>query len=190
MPTKYILHGGLPKNGEYKQDFFDEIVISLPQKNITLLYIPFGKAENRKQEIIEKKEKQFGMFLPAKKTAVLIADNDVQKFLDQTHEADIIYFGGGNTKTMIDFLKQIPQNILTEHLTNKVIVGVSAGANALSKYYFSSHRQQIEEGLGILPIKVFCHYKEENEPQLQELENYKEHLTSFALPEDYFVIIQ
>lgn len=188
--TKYILHGGLGENGSYQQDFFDEIVLSLPQQKLTVIYVPFGEDNEKKHQKTEKKQEQFNQFLPKKDVKVFMADKDPEKFLDQTHEADIIYFGGGLTKNMIDFLKAIPLDILMQHLANKVIVGCSAGANALAKYYFASHLQKVEEGLGILPIKVFCHYTEEKEPQLEELENYGEHLTSFALPEDYFVIIQ
>ncbi|HEX7042472.1 MAG TPA: Type 1 glutamine amidotransferase-like domain-containing protein [Patescibacteria group bacterium] len=187
--TKYILHGGIKEDGEYKKDFFDEMVLSLPQKKLTVLYVPFGESEEKKQKNTEIKQKQFDSFLTQKTTTVVKAEEDIEKFLDQTHNADIVYFGGGNTKSMIDFLKKIPLDILIQHLNNKVIVGVSAGANSLSKYYFSLHRQRIEEGLGIIPIKTICHYTLEKEPQLEELENYKEHLTSFALPEDYFVII-
>lgn len=187
---KYILHGGISKNGEYKKDFFDEIVLSLPQKELTVIYIPFNDNEEKRQENTERKQKEFTHFLHQKKTIVMRANENIEKFLDQTHDADIIYFGGGNTKSAIESFRQIPLDIIMQHLQNKVIVGTSAGANALSKYYFSTHRQQVEEGLGILPIKVFCHYTEEKEPQIEELENYKEHLTSFALPEDYFVVIQ
>lgn len=190
MPTKYILHGGLGENGNYKQDFFDEMVATLSKKSITLVYVSAGENKEKKEEKTKQKQNQFKEFLPGKEVTVLMADEDPETFLDQTHTADIVYFGGGDTQQLLQLLTQIPINILTQHLENKIIVGVSAGANVLSKYYFSSHRQQIEDGLGILPIKAFCHYTLEQEPQLEELERYGEQLTSFALPEDYFVIIQ
>lgn len=188
--TKYILHGGIVKAHPYKQDFFDEIVSTLPQKDITVVYVPSRENTERREEKTQEKQRQFKRFLPNKNITVLLADENPEKFLDQTHSADIVYFGGGNTKEQLQFLSQIPVDILTQHLQNKIIVATSAGANALSKYYFSDHRQQIEEGLGILPIKVFCHYSEDKEPKLQELEQYKDQLTSFALPEDEFVVIK
>jgi peptidase E len=190
MPTKYILHGGLAENTVFKQDFYDEIIRDLPKKKIQILYVPFAKEKNKWQDAYQKHIEQFAKAFPRKEIEVILADENSETFLDQTHTADIIYLSGGNTVNILEVLQKIPQDILINHLNDKVVVGSSAGVNVLSKYYYSAHRQQIEEGLGILPIKVFCHYTEEKEPKLEELEAYREHLTSFALPEDYFVIIQ
>ncbi|HXS14643.1 MAG TPA: Type 1 glutamine amidotransferase-like domain-containing protein [Candidatus Saccharimonadales bacterium] len=188
--TKYVLHGGLAKDKAYKQDFFDEIVSTLSQKSISVLYLSARINSEKKGEKTKQKQEEFRSFLPKKDITVVMVDENPEKFLDQTHAADIVYFGGGDTQQILNLLRQIPLDILSQHLQNKIVVGVSAGANALSKYYFSAHRQQIEEGLGVLPIKVFCHYTEEKEQLLANLEAYGEQLTSFALPEDYFVIIQ
>ncbi len=190
MSTKYILHGGRKPGSDYTKDFFEEIIHDLPEKKLMFLYVPFAKEKEQWEKAFAEKKEEFSQAYPNKQITFLLADENPEKFLDQTHTADIIFLAGGNTQNILKLLKTIPLSVLTEHLTNKTIVGTSAGANVLSKYYYSNHRQQVEEGLGILPIKIFCHYTLEHEPQLEELEIYKEHLTSFALPEDYFVIIQ
>ncbi len=190
MNTKYVLHGGRQAGSSYTQDFFEEIIHDLPQKHITFLYVPFAKEKDRWEKEFDKKKETFTKVYPQKNMTFLLAEENPETFLDQTHTADIIFLSGGDTKRIHSYLQKIPVSVLQEHFTNKTVVGTSAGVNVLAKYYFSLHRQAIDEGLGILPIKAFCHYTEDQEPKLEELEAYKEHLTSFALPEDYFVIIQ
>lgn len=190
MNTKYILHGGRKPDSAYSKDFFEELTRDIPQKNITILYVPFAKEKALWKKEYAEKIKMFTQAYPTKKVTVLLADDKAETFLDQTHEANIIFNSGGNDLLLMDFYSKIPLSVLLEHFKNKTIVGTSAGANTLAKYYYTNNRQQIEEGLGVLPIKTFCHYTEEKEQLLENLEAYGEQLTSFALPEDYFVIIQ
>ncbi len=188
--TKYILHGGHAKGKANKKDFFEEMVRDIPKKDIAILYVPFAKEKERIPEYFAQNKTASIHALPKKQVSFLLAELEIDKFLDQTHTADVVYFGGGNDEVLKKFLFQTPLEILKKHLEGKVIAGSSAGANVLAKYYYTNNRERVEEGLGILPIKVICHYTEGMEPKLQELESYKEHLTSFALPEDYFVVIQ
>ena len=191
MQTKYILYGGHKKEKENIASFFEEMVRDIQKKNIHILYVPFAKeGKENIQKYYERYKIAFVKAVKNKQLHFALADSNPEKFLDQMHVADVIYLGGGNDELLKAYVKQIPPNIFQNHLEGKVVAGTSAGANVLAKYYYTNDRQRIEEGLGILPIKTICHYTEDKEPQLVGLENYKEHLTSFALPEDYFVIIQ
>ncbi|SRR5258706_11725116 len=189
--TKYILYGGHPKNKENTKEFFQEMARDIVKKDITIIYVPYGKTDKENvEEYYDRNKTSCIHALPKKHISFVLAKENPQEFLDQMHEADIIYLGGGNDEIFKAFLSQIPLNILKKHFEGKVIAGSSAGANVLAMYYYTNDRQRVEEGLGILPIKTICHYTEEKESRLEELENYKEHLTSFALPENYFVVIQ
>lgn len=163
----------------------------IPKKEVVIVYVPYAKTQREDQEkYYQINKKNCLEALPQKHVEFLLAKENPEKFLDQVHEADVIYFGGGNDEVLKKFLEQVPLSILVQHFERKVIAGSSAGANVLAKYYFTNDRQRVDEGLGILPIKTICHYTEEKEARLEELEAYKEQLTSFALPEDYFVVIQ
>ena len=65
------------------------------------------------------------------------------------------------------------------HNTNKIIIGVSAGTNFLSKLYFSNDREKVEVGLGVLPIKTICHFSAEKNKKVALL-SAKKRLPSFS----------
>jgi len=68
-----------------------------------------------------------------------------------------IYIRGGNVFKLLEVLKSYPKFL--EVVEEKVIVGSSAGAYVLSKYFYSQEGRGIFDGLGILPIAITCHYK-------------------------------
>ena len=92
-------------------------------------------------------------------------------FKESCSWADIIYFGGGNTSLIIDFINK---NNLKDELVNvirdKIYVGISAGAICLFDKYLSDQNVfnlgngnfnfLLKDGLGI--IKGYCcpHYNE------------------------------
>jgi hypothetical protein len=76
--------------------------------------------------------------------------------IDQIDVADVIYFHGGDTNLLFEKLPDTED--LKKHFKGKVIIGSSAGANMLSKYFWSSKRAVFGEGLGILDINVMVHY--------------------------------
>ena len=82
--------------------------------------------------------------------------------------ADIIYVGGGNTKTMIELWKfNNFDKILKSHTQDKVLCGISAGANCWFKYSCSDYLQmefnnpQLPfaplEGLGLIELAFNPH---------------------------------
>lgn len=77
-------------------------------------------------------------------------------FLGQMDTADVIYFHGGDTALL---LKTLPDTAtLKAHFPGKVVIGSSAGANMLSKLYWSSGRGVLGEGRGILDANTMVHY--------------------------------
>jgi hypothetical protein len=82
-----------------------------------------------------------------------------------------------------------------------VVIGSSAGSNALVKCFWTCDWRQVKEGLGILPIKFIPHYKSaygEGDPRgpidwiqaYNELAEYGDQsLPIHALEEGDFIII-
>ena len=103
---------------------------------------------------------------------LLLWSNPQKKEIEEKiANADILYFGGGNTLLLVDKLKEYGiDNILFN--TNKILVGISAGAIMLSKYgmgdsfsYFDNghtYNYKMVEGLGILDITICPHYQNED----------------------------
>ena len=82
-----------------------------------------------------------------------VAEKNPEKLLIQIENANILFFCGGNENKLKDsFGKKYFS------FSSKLVVGVSAGANFLSSFYFSNDRNCIEEGLGIVPINTICHF--------------------------------
>lgn len=79
-----------------------------------------------------------------------------ETFLNQVDTADVIYLHGGDTHLLLESLPDT--KILIEHFKDKVVVGSSAGANALSKKYWSSSKAEPGQGLGIVNTNVMVHY--------------------------------
>jgi len=79
-----------------------------------------------------------------------------ETFLDQVDAADVIYLHGGDTPLLLESLPDA--SILREHFKGKVVIGSSAGANALSQKYWSSSQAVPGKGLGVIDTNVMVHY--------------------------------
>ena len=75
-------------------------------------------------------------------------------------------------------------------ITAKVYAGSSAGMYLVSKYYWSTDRKRVEQGLGILPIKAFAHWALNKKNYLMKLRKYKENLPIYKVPETKFIVIK
>lgn len=98
-------------------------------------------------------------------------DLKVYEKLEDIDNADIIYIGGGNTEAMIkDFDKKGITKKLIEHIDDKIICGVSAGAIFwFDKYYSDTYSYQnnsyvynykLLPGIGYLNGYITPHYNE------------------------------
>ena len=185
--TKYIIHGGKTsfKSDENKKYFTE--TINLPKNKINLLIVLFA----REPEVwIEKFEQYRKIFLDLnsdKQIDFVLADPDPKIFTKQIKEADTIFILGGETIRLIKHLENIKN--LKELFKDKIIAGSSAGANFLSKYYYTINGRKVRHGLGLLDIKTFPHFEAHLTKELKELKNYKEDLPIYTLPEEKFEII-
>jgi hypothetical protein len=102
----------------------------------------------------------------------------LESLLGQIDAADVIYFHGGDTKLLF---KNLPHTqMLKEHFKDKIIIGSSAGANMLSRYYWSSTRGVFGEGRDILDVNVMVHYgAPDASGRKRTLEDWKREETEF-----------
>jgi len=157
--TKYVLHGGFSrKKNDLNNNFFKEIVKKLGNE-IKVLLVYFASQESEYKEKLEQEKNSFLRNSENRSLKFEIANRN--NFIEQIKNADVIYIRGGDTFKLLEILKLYPK--FSEAIEAKVVVGSSAGAYVLSKYFYSRIRERIVNGLGILPIAIACHYKGKQE---------------------------
>jgi peptidase E len=176
--TKYVLHGGLSSRKFNAKPFFLELAKGM--RNPKILCVYFAREKNLWHSLFQQDKLRVPSALPQKKPKLILADPE--KFRSQAKSSDIIYIRGGENIPLKKALKPIKN--LKESFKDKVVGGSSAGANILSKYYYSTDDDRIEKGLGILPIKVFVHYSKKDSKKLEKLKKYGENLKTYAIPEE------
>jgi peptidase E len=187
MRTKYILHGGESSRRTVDNDrFFKEIVDSTDSKNIKILCVYFARPEHRWQESFYEDKLAFEQQKSEKSLDIQIASRE--DFKEQIAASNVVFINGGFKGFLKEALEELGN--FKELIQNKVIVGISAGANILSKYYYSQGAEDIKEGAGVLPIKVFCHYLDGNVQELIKLERYKENLPVYKIEEEKYVVLE
>lgn len=180
--TKYILHGGYTREENFDTDsFYREWTKGLDGKiKILLCYF----AEFRDHYFDEDNERLLENSRN-KNFELEIADAD--NFRTQIKNSDVVYFRGGSITKLLSVLRNFPN--LKSLLSGRIVIGSSAGTYALSKYYWNNDKKEIQDGLGILNIKSFCHYKDEDKENMQKLAEYKEDLPIITLPDYKWVTI-
>ncbi|MBI4158970.1 Type 1 glutamine amidotransferase-like domain-containing protein [Candidatus Woesearchaeota archaeon] len=174
--TKFILHGGYTRyNNEDNKNFFKEI--TKHAKKVLCVY--FAKEKDRWEESFEDDKKKTNF-----KNMILANEEDIE---NQIKEADTIWIRGGDTNILKEKLSKINFKKLIE---GKTVAGSSAGVYVLVKYYFSNNRRRLEEGFGILNVKAFCHYTDEERENLEKLKQYKEKLEVILLPDCKYVVLE
>jgi peptidase E len=192
---KFILHGGATgKPAESNNNFFHEAVPDLGRK-IKILIIYFARKVEDYPWMFEQDVRAFKLNSPQKDLEMEIADLNPEKFREQIKWADVLYARGGDTVPLVEKFKEIPD--LKELLQNKIYAGSSAGMYAMAKYYYSNDRKQIEQGLGILPIKALAHWNALNhwkegidDDILEQLEKIGEKLPIYKVKEGEYIIIE
>jgi len=183
--TTFILHGGrVTHESEANTKFFQEIANRLPDgARVLCCYFAnptkiVSAHEHITAHIDAATEKHF---------IFEIADPDPEIFVEQAGRADALYFHGGTTGLLKDALQPIKN--LSQLFQDKLVIGTSAGAHMLSRYYYSVMKSELYVGLGILPIKVISHYADEYKGQLEMLKTHGESLETYALQEGEFIVI-
>lgn len=164
--TKFVLHGGFNREqGFIKDEFFLEMLKDAPSTPKVLL-VYFAESEEMQPLRIEQGKSQFEKNKVLKNIELKIASPNT--FIDECKWADVIFFSGGRTTRLIEALKRYGD--LGEIFKDKTVGGDSAGANFLGRYFYSKKSQEVNKGLGILPIKTFVHYVDGTPNPLAEIE--------------------
>jgi hypothetical protein len=158
--TKYILHGGFErKENELNRSFFRELVSDLPEE-ATLLLVYFASEYDEHEEPFKEQVRIIEKATNRRVNFELATEKD---FLEQVKRANAIHFRGGHTPKLLAQLNKYPE--LKSLLTQKAsISGSSAGAYALAKYGTGHSTEGIREGLGLVSVRLVCHYESEELP--------------------------
>jgi peptidase E len=176
--TKYILHGGDTREfNEDNESFFREMTSGL-EGNITILLVYFAKDGSKVEQLAIEDKVRFTKNSENKNLEFLVANLD--EVATQLNQANVVYIRGGDTALLLSKLNKIPN--FANLIEGKIIGGSSAGAYALGKYFWENDTGELGEGLGILNIKVYCHYKPEDGDIVKQLLNNKEKLPLLVLP--------
>lgn len=186
--TKYILHGG--ETGRKTKDnkkLFIEMTNELSDRaNILCVY--FSRPKKIWPQLFKQDKINFSSASLKKDFNFTLADDKTDALTNQIKKADVIYLRGGDTDMLKKTLNKVEK--LVKLWQGKIVSGSSAGAYVLSKYYYSNDKACIKEGLGVLPIKTFCHYSKDKSDKLEGLKKHGEDLKIYAIPEEKFIIIE
>jgi peptidase E len=187
--TKYILAGGyIQKAEDGGRAFCEELVKDVEvYRQVKILDCMFARPVDSWKEKLEEDHKLFSKFF--KNFKLVLADEN--KFTEQVKEADVVFLRGGETDMLLDRLNKSPD--WTKELDGKTVAGTSAGAMALAKYSHALEKDELIEGLGVLPVKMIAHWKStiydiDWEKALQQLKSYKEDLPLYTLAEGEFKV--
>ena len=192
MTTKYILVGGYPhKAADGGKAFCEELVKGF-EEPVRILECLFARPRDNWEKAFNQ-DKDFLLHnLPNKKLEFQLANPE--RFGEQVVWALTIYIRGGTSEAVLMELQKQSKG-WEKGLPGKTLAGSSAGAHAISKYYYGLDDLKIGEGLGLLPLKVIVHYGSDyNAPRIDwnkaevELTSYKEDLPLVKLAEGQFEV--
>ena len=154
MKTKIILHGGFTRdNNELNDSYYQEITKNLKNKDIILVVL-FSRQPEEYRELFKNETEKIKKSTDKNLSIILASENDFENQLEQSRA---IIIRGGETDKLITTINKFP-NFL-KLIKGKVVGGSSAGAYLFAQYYNSASQKKVFKGLGILPIRVICHYK-------------------------------
>ncbi len=183
--TKFILHGGNTRNNIKDNDLFFLEMVKNIDNHINFLVVYFAQEEEKWGAMFEEFKTRIKILCPKKNITFVLANKEQKVLISQIKKADVIYFTGGG-HPLNQFFKDIDLESL---LDDKVIAGSSAGAYLFSTYYYSNDRDLIDNGSGILPIKLMCHYREQKKNVLNKLNEHKELLDIHTLADEKMIIL-
>lgn len=193
MNTRIILHGGNADNGSEKNDqFFSEILSGIDKDEVRVLCVYFARPEGRWEDSYATDESAFRAraIELGKDIETVLATYDMDELIEEITKADVIFINGGYKGHLKSTLLSIGVDKFKEMVHGKTLVGISAGANMLSKYYYSMASGGIREGIGLLKIKLLTHSNDSNaSDKLKMLKEYKEDLPIKTVAEEEYVVI-
>lgn len=96
----------------------------------------------------------------------------LSRIKEEIKKADVIYFPGGNTDLLLQKMKSLKIVPLIKKFKG-AIMGISAGAYALSKSYIKIDKHSFKEmpSFGIVKLRLKAHYKKSMDRFLLRLSN-------------------
>jgi peptidase E len=189
--TKYILAGGyLYKAADKGKAFLEELLKDVENRPVKVLDCLFAIPSDAWAKKFEEDQLFFSQHVSGYELVLA----DPNKFTEQVKSADVVFFRGGDTMPLLEVLRKDLSWI--KELEGKTLAGTSAGAEAIAKYFYNIDHNILEEGLGLLPIKLISHWRSDyNAPNvdwdgaLNDLEKYKEDLEIVTLKEGEFKVV-
>ena len=185
MKPRVLIGGGEIKNRE--TEHIDKCCITLTKKkNPVVVFIPIAAFDS---EEYAKTFEQYYTSLNAKVIIAFISKEHKKSVLDKISACDIVYLSGGDTEQLINQFKKNPEFI--EAIKKKIVVGMSAGALALSQKCLISKdedtpKTKIVEGLGLIDFTTEVHFDGNATEILKVIKNQ----TVFAIAEKSCIVIE
>lgn len=194
MTTKILLHGGnADRDTEKNEKFYNEIINGFEGKAMKILCVYFARPERRWEDsyyddqiTFKRLERETGLEIETR----LAKSADTDDFIQDISWADVVFINGGMRGYLKETLLKIGEKRFWSLLNDKILVGISAGANVLSKYYYSMATGGIREGAGFLDIKILTHYSEHEPEKFETLKKHGEDLPLITIREEEYVVLR
>jgi peptidase E len=157
--TTYILHGGFTRERNELNDSMYRRIVELIPVGGKLLFVLFAAEAERAETLFQEQIERVSEIAAPKMPEYLCASED--SFVSQVESADAILIRGGSTNRLLAKLKGYPN--LAEAFMDKIVMGSSAGAYALSAFNYDKSEKGIRAGLNLVPVRTICHYGSPNE---------------------------
>ncbi|MBR4262597.1 MAG: Type 1 glutamine amidotransferase-like domain-containing protein [Bacilli bacterium] len=168
---KYFLigNGSIGRRGQINElEPFDKIIVEHTKKdNPNFLFIGLASSfADSYYDIMKNNYKRIGCNTSYLKKSNLVNNPDIVK--KKIFDADIIYLGGGDSKKLLDSIKEYHLDQLLKE-SKAIIVGISAGANVLCNKGLSdyeienniSNNYVFVDGLSFININLCPHGEDE-----------------------------
>lgn len=190
MQTRILLHGGnSTKASDKNEAFYREIIDGVQSDTVRVLCVYFARPKHRWDDSYEEDQYIFRRIDTDKEVETKLASDDIDEFIADVAQSDVVFINGGMKGSLKEILLSIGLDQFRHMLAGKTLVGISAGANILSKYYYSMVIDGVREGTGLLGIKLLTHYSEDEPGQLAMLSSYPVDLPVITIREEEYIVI-
>ncbi len=193
MSTRIILHGGNANRNTDKNDlFYEEILQGVEREVVRILCIYFARPHQRWDDSYDEDQITFRRIARemGREIETKLATDDFDILASDIADADVVFINGGMKGNLKDVLLRIGLDHFRRMVDGKTLVGISAGANILSVYYYSMAISGIREGTGLLPMKILTHYSEDEPDKLALLKGYGEDLPIIKIHEEEYATLE
>jgi peptidase E len=192
MTTRILLHGGnADRRTDKNEKFFNEIIDGVALDTIRILCIYFARPEHRWEDSYDEDQYMFRRVADERSVEIQtsLASYDMDDLAEKITESDVIFINGGMKGHLKDTLLSFGLERFRQLVEGKTLVGISAGANVLTRYYYSMAIGGIREGTGFLNIKLLTHYSHDEPEKLQNLKDFGEDLPIATIAEEEYIVV-